>query len=1534
MTTFSEAYNTSKSSIVVIRNVTEATGGNYSCLKSTFSPALVTIAAHFLIHPSARTVVENKNVSLYCKAVGLPAPRITWERSLDESEDSYELVQNAFVFDHTGEKETESTILLREAGRQSRGWYRCKAEAVGVYIVDSQPAFVDIQFPPVFVLWPSNLLFLDLHGNLTLKWHVEGNPPPQMTLCKAASPRLGKQKVSGSSDMVTVKGIVSELAMTSYDVSLGDSGHYWCEAKNGFGAMDSRKTRVVVVDPDRHGLLENITIGSRSMILSWSSQTDDSYPISLYSIIFRLTADRFYTFGSNITVHEARNFTLNALKPFSDYEISLVPWDTLGNSRDASSKFVKTLPAAPSKMLNFSVTVLSSTSLKLTWGAPAEPNGIISIYRVYYLPSTSRKKRDAESNFKDFPGNQTVAELANLRKFTPYKLIITAVNYLEGRPLESPSSDPVTVRTGEDAPSAPLDLVVQTVVNSSSTLRVSWKEPSEPNGQIRLYTVFYKPAEINGTFGNGSTEDTEFVIRGLTAFTTFEISVQAKTSLLGPSSDSAYGTTGQGVPSSPINLSYWNVTATSVALKWKPPERPQGFVTQYRICYKGFKVFTEGWTAQTEEKTSCLFVDAESGIVNNLLPDTVFRFTVSAWTVKGKGNDSSSVVILTSMDVPVQPILLPVKAMQLSNRYAIFNISLIQPSSLKGAIRFVQVLVASCLEECDISFKESNIGNYTKESTLYVAAQFTYDNLPRFFFLGDGHLYDGYWNAPLLAEMQYKYSLRSISVTQSGQVLYSTGRPIHVDSGALLSSKDCSYLPMIIGLVIGAVVVVASIIIMICCVNRKHSEKRVEHATSSSFTVYGSQGINTQITLETFNIPRVNPVDSNAEAIAVVGEKVILAVQVTGHPKPSVRWRVENRVLPGTDTRVEKLVDGSLHIRNVRLGDAGLYRCCVTNCAGTSFCHINLKVRKSCILLQDSLEENPIPASSFEDHVKNLHTYRNEKFSKEFSMLDRTEKFPSVTARLEKNRARNRYSNVFPYDHSRVVLKTTEEPTGCDYINASFLNGFEELLAYIAAQGPTDKTVEDFWRMIWQENVPTVVMLTNLEEAGTCKCVKYWPSDSEQYGEIVVSLNKETVLADNVTRVFSVCKPSESRDRRTLTHFHFTAWSDHGALSSPSSLVAFVKRARTFHNAYTDVGPMLVHCTAGVGRTGTFVVVDISMQKVEKHNEVDIFPLINELRRWRPGMVQTEAQYIFCHDAVLEYVLCGNTEMSPRRFWKAFMDMARENPETGKTKFEEEFSILQKVSAKKEHFTYQVARSRLNIVKNRYENHIASDQSRVRLSPLAHLPSYINAYKLPGYQKNYIATQGPLSNTRTDFWRMVWEHRCPVIVMLSRLLEKKEEVSALFWPVSHKVVFGDFTITLEKDTSHEDFVVRKLRIAHAKELSDHAITMFHYLNWSSGLCLSDVTSFLGMIENLPKTLQQPMVVMCSDGVSRSGTFCAICSVLERLKREHVVDVFQAVKMLRFHNPDVVSNLDHYTFCYKAVLEQLGPFDVYGTSVTV
>ncbi|XP_078791785.1 receptor-type tyrosine-protein phosphatase S isoform X4 [Oryzias latipes] len=577
----------------------------------------------------------------------------------------------------------------------------------------------------------------------------------------------------------------------------------------------------------------------------------------------------------------------------------------------------------------------------------------------------------------------------------------------------------------------------------------------------------------------------------------------------------------------------------------------------------------------------------------------------------------------------------------------------------------------------------------------------------------------------------------------------------------------------------------------------------------------------------------------------------------------------------------------------------------------------------------------PIPIGELAEHIELLKANDNLRLSQEYESIDPGQQFTWEHSNLEVNKTKNRYANVIAYDHTRVILSPIEGILGSDYINANFIDGYRKQNAYIATQGPLSETFGDFWRMVWEQRTASVVMMTRLEEKSRIKCDQYWPSrGTETYGMIQVTLLDTMELATFCVRTFSLHKNGNS-ERREVRQFQFTAWPDHGVPEYPTPFLNFLRRVKACNPP--DAGPIIAHCSAGVGRTGCFIVIDAMLERIRQERTVDIYGHVTLMRSQRNYMVQTEDQYSFIHEALLEAVACGITEVAARSLYSYMQKLSKVEPGEHVPGMELEFKRLANTKAHTSRFV--TANLPCNKFKNRLVNIMPYETTRVCLQPIRGLEGsdYINASYIDGYrqQRGYIATQGPLAETTEDFWRMLWEHNSTIVVMLTKLREMGREKCHQYWPAERSARYQYFVVDPMAEYNMPQYILREFKVTDARDGQSRTVRQFQFTDWPEQGVPKSGEGFIDFIGQVHKTKEQfgqdgPITVHCSAGVGRTGVFITLSIVLERMRYEGAVDIFQTVKMLRTQRPAMVQTEDEYQFCYQAALEYLGSFDHYAT----
>ncbi|XP_078490760.1 receptor-type tyrosine-protein phosphatase epsilon-like isoform X2 [Ciona intestinalis] len=548
----------------------------------------------------------------------------------------------------------------------------------------------------------------------------------------------------------------------------------------------------------------------------------------------------------------------------------------------------------------------------------------------------------------------------------------------------------------------------------------------------------------------------------------------------------------------------------------------------------------------------------------------------------------------------------------------------------------------------------------------------------------------------------------------------------------------------------------------------------------------------------------------------------------------------------------------------------------------------------------------------FKDGSKN-------SLSKEFQELtENSERFETSVASLPENKPRNRFKNILPYDRTRVVLSDQD---GCsEYINASYIDCYKDIKKYIATQGPLPKTEEDFWRMIWEVGSTIIVMLTNPIENGKKKCHKYWPDCNKDkcFTSMHVTCTSDETFGCFIKRTFQVNCFDESR---VITQFHYTTWPDHSVPHVTSGLHRFKQAVLDEHADGNQ--PIVVHCSAGVGRTGTFIAFDSLCMEMKESSTINVYETVLSLRKQRMEMVQTQKQYKLLYKLSAEVHVLGSSDTLLMNIEAKVKELERKDGK--KSGFALELQKLESLQFEEHQREYALENNDNNTI-------VPYDHSRITPGVIGSA-SYYNASYIEGYGQNelqFIAAKGPTKQTKENFWSALLSNEVNTIVSLRTI---DEENNNRWFPTleSPRLKYCDVTINLlEEVETGSDVIERKLEICQGKSLKLE-IDFYQLISWSVDTVPNNAGDVIQLIKKIQESRNEKkgkVAVYCSDGGSRTGALLCVLNLMERAKVEGKVDVVREVNDIRSMRRGMVCSELLYRYIYYCMVEFAASFSAY------
>ncbi|XP_071062652.1 receptor-type tyrosine-protein phosphatase delta-like isoform X14 [Pseudochaenichthys georgianus] len=1477
----------------------------------------------FLRTPNDQTGVQGGVASFICQASGDPRPKIVWNKKGKKvSNQRFEVIE----FD-----DGSGSVLRIQPLRTPRdeAIYECVASnSVGETSATTRLTVLrEDQLPPGFptIDMGPQLKVVERTRTATMLCAASGNPDPDISWFKDFLP-VNTTTNNGRIKQLRSGGTPIRGALQIEQSEESDQGKYECVATNNDGTRYSapanlyvRELREVRRVPPRFSIppVDNeimpggsvnitcVAVGSPMPYVKWMLGAED------------LTPEDDMPIGRNVLeltdVRQSANYTCVAMS-------------TLGVIEAVAQITVKALPKAPGVPV---VTERTATSITLTWdsGNP-EP---VSFYIIQH------KSKYSEDTYKEIDGVATTRySVGGLSPYSDYEFRVVAVNNI-GR---GPPSESIEAKTAEQAPStAPRQ--VRGHMLSTTTAVIHWEEPEAPNGQIMGYRVYYtldSTQHVNQWEKQIVREANFATIQGLIPNKTYYIRVLAYTSVGdGPLSNDIQIIAKTGVPAQPTDFRGEAKSETSILLSWIAPGQTgqENQITGYELMYR---------KRDDKDEKRISFEPTTTYLLKDLKPFTTYTFRLAARSKHGVGAYTNEISAETPQTLFAKnfhvraamktSVLLTWEIPETYNPAQPFTILYDNGQSVEVDGKLTQKLITGLQPETQYSFLLTNRGNSAGGLQHRVSTMTAPDILRTKPFLIGKTNSDGMVTVEL-PSVQTSEKIRGYYIVvvplkkqRTGKFFKPWDNPDEMNLEELLKEINQTSRGLRLRRQAEPKAYIAAYFKDLpseftlgdAKTYRGFENKQLQNGQEYIFFVLAVLEMSENIMYATspYSDPVVSAdtdpqpiIDEEEGLIWVVGPVlavvfiICIVIAILLYKRKRAESEARKGSLPNSKEMPLHHPTDPVELRRLNFQTPGM------------------------------ANHPQIPIMELADHQERLKANDNLKFSQEYESIDPGQQFTWEHSNLEVNKPKNRYANVIAYDHSRVLLAAIDGIPGSDYINANYIDGYRKQNAYIATQGALPETFGEFWRMIWEQRSAIIVMMTKLEERSRVKCDQYWPTRAtETYGLIQVSLLDTVELATYCVRTFSLFKNGSS-EKREVRQFQFTAWPDHGVPEHPTPFLAFLRRVKACNPP--DAGPMVVHCSAGVGRTGCFIVIDAMMERIKHEKTVDIYGHVTVMRAQRNYMVQTEDQYIFIHDALQEAVNCGTTEVPARNLYAYIQKLTQIEGGENVTGMELEFKRLANTKAHTSRFIS--ANLPCNKFKNRLVNIMPYESTRVCLQPIRGVEGsdYINASFIDGYrqQKAYIATQGPLAETTEDFWRMLWEHNSTIVVMLTKLREMGREKCHQYWPAERSARYQYFVVDPMAEYNMPQYILREFKVTDARDGQSRTVRQFQFTDWPEQGVPKSGEGFIDFIGQVHKTKEQfgqdgPISVHCSAGVGRTGVFITLSIVLERMRYEGVVDIFQTVKMLRTQRPAMVQTEDQYQFCYRAGLEYLGSFDHYAT----
>ncbi|XP_074657848.1 receptor-type tyrosine-protein phosphatase kappa-like [Tubulanus polymorphus] len=1039
---------------------------------------------------------------------------------------------------------------------------------------------------------------------------------------------------------------------------------------------------------------------------------------------------------------------------------------------------------------------------------------------------------------------------------------------------------------------------------TDNSVKVSWtaysgtEVDSGRDGNISVqYQVDYSKTSENTWTNQESTGDLiHHTITGLTPYTGYNIAVRLQKLVNGQLISTAIVTspilTIQTLCAVPGPLASLDFSFTRDTLKTTltgtAPNSPNCDVIYYRLTCE--PISTTSTTPlidiKTINKPKIVGSITTLDITTSLIPFTRYNCSMFALNRKGEGSPASVSFWTGEIAIP----LLVVKKAAVTDTTVTLQITRVNTGNITGFEVIVKKHDGPINRRRNRAVNQSQYVSYGEAKqrglSVYITAVLP-PEVPSEFMVGDARNYSGYFNAPLETGKSYSFIL-GIIVNYNGET-FQHYPPIQQQQERI-TVKAPSSKAGIIGGIVTVVLILLLVAVALCIVWRRGGFK----TKGTSHNVEISMG-------------NISPSDKNIEKPLAREEAEAVYVNC---PKSS---RQENTANANSAFSRESSMDSNIYddpnaVDETQDGEDHHYE--IASKGATMIC--------------DLLGETLMKSS---DAWKNM----NEEFQSVLTLR----RGLSVCAEKVGNAEKNRFPNILAYDSTRVVLEQTGEDPSSDYINANYIRGLAGHVICIACQAPLPSTINDHWRMIWQEKCPAIIVLTDLTEGQgkdkKVKCHLYWPTKLNtkgRYGDITVKVAKKMEKHTEppaAVHFLSITKRGHKQAHNLLV-CHYRGWPDHDVPFPASSLVRmqqFIKQRLTD----PDQGLVLLHGSAGAGRTGCYIATEQLLEKAKKDGLVNVFDMSRKLRQQRPEMIQNMKQYILVHQILLEELVLGPVAYPTTSFRESYEERKATRPVSKNVsdKIEEQFLVLKASTPIQDEESLAVAKLLNNVNKSRYKDILPEAQYQPQLSQ----KGFINASFVHTITDAsvFIATQSPLQKTITDFWQMIFDYNCELIVMMHQEYPQ-DPTYASYSPAFGSIKFDPFTITVEevsllcKTIGRRDLILQK-------QNESRQIRQIQFLGWPEDESIPDVQYLFEFVKLVTSEhVTSPIVVHCMDSTTRTGLFCAAFDLITKAPSSEQIDIYHCIQKLRMTRPQFIPNLEQYKFLHDLMIFYLQRFDTY------